>query len=133
MNRRQLLIGGGSVVALGAGVTLLGAAQMGSASDYTAATEAMRLPLAAHPDAHEYFRFATLAPNGHNTRPWQFTVAPRRITIAPDRSRRTRSLRARLRHDRSPHGRPRSASAPVDRSRYLIAYSHSIVPGGFDV
>ena len=89
MNRRQLLIGGGGVVALGAGVTLLSAAQMGSASDYTAATDAMRAPLAAHPDAREYIRFATLAPNGHNTQPWQFTVAPGRITIAPDRSRRT--------------------------------------------
>ena len=42
MNRRQLLIGGGGVVALGAGVTLLSASQMGSASDYTAATDAMR-------------------------------------------------------------------------------------------
>ena len=112
MNRRQLLISGGGFVALGAGATLLSAAQMGSASDYTAPTDAMRLPLAAHPDAREYIRFATFAPNGHNAQPWQFTVAPGRVTIAPDRSRRPRSLRARLRHDRAPHGRPRSASAP---------------------
>ena len=89
MNRRQLLIGGGSLVALGAGATLVSAARMGSASDYIDATEAIRAPLADHPDARDLIRFATLAPNGHNTQPWHFGVAPDRITITPDIARRT--------------------------------------------
>ena len=89
MNRRQILIGGGSVVALGAGATWLGAAQMGSASDYADATKAMRAMLADQPSAPEFIRYATLAPNGHNTQPWRFAVAPGRIAIRPDFTRRT--------------------------------------------
>jgi len=90
MNRREILIGGGTgVVALGAGATLLAARQMGSASDYDQASRAARRALAAHPDARDLVRFATLAPNGHNTQPWRFTVEPGTITIRPDFTRRT--------------------------------------------
>ncbi|WP_335339338.1 Acg family FMN-binding oxidoreductase [Bosea sp. PAMC 26642] len=62
---------------------------MGSASDYTAATQAARAALSSRPDAHELIRYATLAPNSHNTQPWRFTVAPDLITISPDLARRT--------------------------------------------
>jgi Nitroreductase family len=89
MNRRQVLIGGGSLAALGAGAAYLGAVQMGSSSEYDDAARAMRAPLAAQPDAHDLIRYATLAPNGHNTQPWRFTLAPRQITIRPELSRRT--------------------------------------------
>ena len=37
----------------------------------------------------ELVRCATLAANGHNTQPWKFELAPGRISIRPDFSRRT--------------------------------------------
>lgn len=89
MDRRQLLIGGASGVALGAGAAWFGAAQMGSGGEYRAATAAMRAALAAQPDARDLIRYATLAPNGHNTQPWRFHVSDGKIEIFPDRSRRT--------------------------------------------
>jgi nitroreductase len=84
-----LLIGGGSLAAVGAGAAWLGGRQMGSTADYRAATRAMRATLAAQPDVPDLVRYATLAPNGHNTQPWQFTIAPGRITLEPDFTRRT--------------------------------------------
>ena len=89
MNRRQILIGGGSIAALGVGTTYVGFRQMGPSSEYDAAARAMRLQLSAQPEARDLIRYATLAPNGHNTQPWQFTLAPRQIVIRPDFSRRT--------------------------------------------
>lgn len=89
MNRRQILIGVGSLAALGAGAVHVGARQMGSSSDYNDAARAMRSLLSAQPKARDLIRYATLAPNGHNTQPWRFALAPRQITIQPDFSRRT--------------------------------------------
>lgn len=89
MNRRNLLIGSGGAVALTAGATWFGAARMGSASEYADATKAMRSALSAEPAAREFIRYATLAANGHNTQPWRFAIAPGRITIRPDFTRRT--------------------------------------------
>ena len=60
MNRRHILIGGGSLAALGAGATWLGLARLGSSSDYADATKAMRAAISAHPEAHEFIRYATL-------------------------------------------------------------------------
>lgn len=89
MNRRRLLIGGGSVAALGIGAVFAGAKQMGSAADYTDAVRAMRSALSQHPQARDLIRYATLAPSGHNTQPWRFSVGAGRITIRPDAARRT--------------------------------------------
>ena len=90
MNRREILIGGGAgVVALGAGAGVIVVRQMGSSSSYDEGTKAAHRLLAAHPDAHELVRYATLAPSGHNTQPWRFGVEPGTITIRPDFSRRT--------------------------------------------
>ncbi len=89
MNRRNLIVGGTALAAAGAGVTWLNASQMGSASDYAAAVAAMRAELSAQPDNEDLIRFATLAPNGHNTQPWRFAAAPGAITIRPDLARRT--------------------------------------------
>lgn len=36
----------------------------------------------------ELIRYATLAPNSHNTQPWQFRIEPNRIVVLPDYSRR---------------------------------------------
>lgn len=89
MNRRHLLIGAGGLAAIGAGAAYLGARRMGSPSAYRDSVAAMRAPLGARPDARDLVRYATLAPNGHNTQPWRFELAPGRIVIRPDFTRRT--------------------------------------------
>lgn len=89
MNRRHFLIGGTTAAAIGAGAAWVTAAQMGSATEYREATAAMRTTLAIRNDARDLIRYATLAPNGHNTQPWRFRVAEGRITITPDLARRT--------------------------------------------
>jgi len=61
---------------------------MGS-SDYGEAAKAMRAVLSARPEAQDLVRYATLAPNAHNTQPWRFAVEPGRLTIHPDFTRRT--------------------------------------------
>lgn len=89
MDRRHLLIGGATVVVLGAGATWLGTAQMGSGADYGDATAAMRSPLTTRSDARDLIRHAMLAPNGHNAQPWRFRLGDQRIEILPDLTRRT--------------------------------------------
>ena len=56
---------------------------------YRAEAASLRRPLATEPDLAELVRFATLAPNSHNTQPWQFRLQEARVTILPDPSRRT--------------------------------------------
>lgn len=89
MNRRQILIGGGAALTAGAAATLLVLRDMGSMSDYDAATAASRAALTANPGLRDLVRYATLAPNGHNTQPWRFRIGQDRIDILPDFSRRT--------------------------------------------
>lgn len=89
MHRRQLLIAGGSLAALGVGATWAFARTMGSTSDSADAAAAMRVPLPRDADVRDLIRYATLAPNGHNTQPWRFAAAPGQIIIRPDFSRRT--------------------------------------------
>jgi nitroreductase len=89
VNRRQVLIGAGTVGALGVGAAYLIASGMGSSLDYATGIAPLRAQLADRPSARELVRYATLAPNGHNTQPWLFRFAERRIDILPDLSRRT--------------------------------------------
>ena len=89
MNRRHLLIGGGSLAVVAAGATALGIRQTGSSSFYDDTEQAMRATLPAHPADRDLIRFATLAPNSHNTQAWKFSTAPGLITIHPDFARRT--------------------------------------------
>lgn len=89
MTRRQILIGGGSLAALGAGAAGVAMARSRDASDYAEATRSIRAPLSAQPGARELVRYATLAPNGHNTQPWRFAIEPGLITMRPDFARRT--------------------------------------------
>lgn len=89
MNRRQMLIGAGTTAAFGGGAAYLTIAAMGSPSDYAAEIAAARSPLADTPSARELVRYATLAPNGHNTQPWLFRTGDKSIEILPDSSRRT--------------------------------------------
>lgn len=56
---------------------------------YDEAVRALRAPLPATPDLRDLVRFATLAPNSHNTQPWKFRLGAETIDILPDFSRRT--------------------------------------------
>ena len=89
MNRRQVLIGGGTLAALGATAAFSDVRKMGSSSEYGDATRTLRSPLSAQPESREFIRYATLAPNSHNTQAWRFALSPNHIAIRPDFSRRT--------------------------------------------
>jgi nitroreductase len=85
--RRHILVGG--ALALAGGASYAGLRRMGSMKDYERSVAAMRASLSAHPEVGDLIRFATLAPNGHNTQPWTFHVAGNQIEISPDFARRT--------------------------------------------
>lgn len=87
--RRQLLIGGGTLVLAGASTAYMGFRQTGSMEDYNASVTATRATLSLRPEMRDLIRYATLAPNGHNTQPWRFRIDKSRIEILPDFSRRT--------------------------------------------
>ena len=89
MNRRQILIGAGATAALGGGAAWLVSSAMGSSSDYAAGSAPLRAPLAVPAQFRDLVRYATLAPNGHNTQPWRFRLNEQRIEILPDLTRRT--------------------------------------------
>lgn len=89
MNRRNVLIGAGALALTGAALTYSEIQRMGSIQDYAAAVALTRRTLSARPEIHDLIRYATLAPNGHNTQPWRFRVQEDRITILPDWARRT--------------------------------------------
>ncbi|GLH75374.1 Tat pathway signal protein [Bradyrhizobium sp. SSBR45G] len=55
--------------------------------DYEAYSARLRAPLSQ--DILDVIRYATLAPNSHNTQPWRFGVTGDVIEIRPDLSRRT--------------------------------------------
>ena len=88
-DRRQILIGGGTVALAGVGATYFGLRQMGSMEEYGASVTAARAALSQRPEMGDLIRYATLAPNGHNTQPWRFRIGEGRIEILPDFSRRT--------------------------------------------
>ncbi|MEL6279812.1 MAG: Tat pathway signal protein [Pseudomonadota bacterium] len=58
-------------------------------SAYDERAAQLRAELAADPSLTELVRYATLAPNSHNTQPWRFQLSTNEITILPDFSRRT--------------------------------------------
>lgn len=88
MQGRHILIGGGAL-AIGAGATAFGVRQTGSSSHYDSAEKAIRAMLPTKPGDRDLIRFATLAPNSHNTQAWRFAAASGQITIDPDFTRRT--------------------------------------------
>jgi len=87
--RRTLLLSGGALALAGGGSAYDVLHDMGSMDAYNAAAAASRAALSEHPATAELIRFATLAPNGHNTQPWRFRVREDRILILPDFTRRT--------------------------------------------
>ncbi|AJP72349.1 Tat pathway signal protein [Sphingomonas hengshuiensis] len=89
MNRRQMLVGAGATVAVAGATAYATLSAMGSPSDYAEGIASLRAPLAHTPSGLDLVRYATLAPNGHNTQPWRFRLGAKRIEILPDFSRRT--------------------------------------------
>lgn len=89
MNKREVLFGTGALALIGVGASCFEARRMGSMADYNASAAATRRALAANPQMRDLVRFATLAPNGHNTQPWRFQIREREIAILPDFARRT--------------------------------------------
>lgn len=62
---------------------------MGTMSAFEAAVAKTRAVLPVAPETRDLIRYATLAPNGHNTQPWLFRPGANDIAILPDASRRT--------------------------------------------
>lgn len=89
MNRRHMLIGTGSLLALGGAAAWVARRRSDAAAAYSEAMRALRADLPAQPQVQDLIRHATLAASGHNTQPWIFSVAPGRITLQPDFTRRT--------------------------------------------
>lgn len=89
MNRRQVFIGAGALAIAGAALTYSEVQRMGSMEDYAAAVAQTRRVLATKPEMRDLIRYATLAPNGHNTQPWRFQASETEIRILPDLARRT--------------------------------------------
>lgn len=89
MNRRSMLIGGGSALLL-AGAGVFGwRSSVGSMADYDGYAGRLRAQLPKNPEIANLIRCATLAANSHNTQPWRFRVGERTIDILPDFSRGT--------------------------------------------
>jgi nitroreductase len=89
MKRRKFLMGAGALALGGASVSYAEIRRMGSTQDYDAAVTATRSVLGERPEIRDLVRYATLAPNGHNTQPWRFLVGEQQIEIRPDFARRT--------------------------------------------
>jgi hypothetical protein len=89
VDRRQFLIGGGTLALAGAAAAYGGLHQMGSKDAYDDAVAASRAALAQRPALRDLIRYATLAPSGHNTQPWRFRSRVGHIDILADFSRRT--------------------------------------------
>ena len=68
MDRRKVIMGGIAAASIG-GVAYLTVSGMGSAHEYTSDLARSRTPLANQANARDLIRYATLAPNGHNTQP----------------------------------------------------------------
>lgn len=55
---------------------------------YSSEAERLRVPLPQQPGLPDLVRYATLAPNSHNTQPWSFAPTPLGIAVLPDFTRR---------------------------------------------
>ena len=83
------MIGGEAATLVLGGAAWLGWRQMGSVADYEAAVAPSRAVLPVAPETRDLIRYATLAPNGHNTQAWLFRPGTDHIAILPDMARRT--------------------------------------------
>ena len=83
-NRRDFL-----AISATAAAFPLSACAVGDMENYETDAAQIRAPLPINPDFAALVRFATLAPNGHNTQPWRFAELPNGARIVPDFARRT--------------------------------------------
>ena len=88
VSRRVLLAAGGATALTGAAAIGFGVQRGDAMAAYAAAVAVMRAALVERPDVVDLLRYATLAPNSHNTQPWRFRVGADKIEIAPDDSRK---------------------------------------------
>ena len=87
--RRDLLLGAGAAAVAAGSAAWANKNGMGSMAGYKAAVaEPRRIPPTA-PETRDLIRYATLAPNGHNTQPWLFRPGKNGVAILPDFGRRT--------------------------------------------
>ena len=85
IDRRHFLAGSISV----AGTTAMPLISLASdGMSYEQAVASTWAPLRTEGGLLELVRYATLAANSHNTQPWTFSIAERRMRIAPDFARR---------------------------------------------
>jgi hypothetical protein len=90
MDRRNLPLGGGAVVAAGVAGAAAWRWSVGSMSGYADYQQRLRAVPGPQPDIAELIRYATLAANSHNTQPWKFRIAANNaIDILPDPTRAT--------------------------------------------
>ncbi|WP_435417911.1 Tat pathway signal protein [Parerythrobacter aurantius] len=82
-SRREFLAAGGAASSL----ALVGGCSGRGMSEYDAAVSALRAPLPVEPQLMDLVRYATLAPNSHNTQPWKFRLGSDAVDILPDLSR----------------------------------------------
>ncbi|MCC8404613.1 nitroreductase family protein [Paraburkholderia sp. MMS20-SJTN17] len=89
MNRRSFVVGasGGALMMASGAIAWMSA--VGSMVDYEAYANGLRAGLTMPADIRGLLRYATLAANSHNTRPWRFRVGEGIIDVLPDFSRRT--------------------------------------------
>ncbi|SIN60678.1 Nitroreductase family protein [Parasphingorhabdus marina DSM 22363] len=66
---------------------LLGGCGDSGMTRYEEAVAALREELPAEPALRDFVRYATLAPNSHNTQPWEFRLGADRVEILPDLAR----------------------------------------------
>ena len=84
LTRRKFLASTGA----GATVALVGGCGDRGMIDYDEAVAKLRTDLPAEPGLQDFVRYATLAPNSHNTQPWKFRLDSNAIEIGPDLTRR---------------------------------------------
>lgn len=89
MNRRGFTAGTIGLLALGGASAWGWRASIGSMREYTRYAAVLRADLAPDPSLRELIRYATLAPNSHNTQPWRFTIGGGMVGIHADLSRAT--------------------------------------------
>ena len=89
MDRRGFMAGTIGLLALGGASSWGWRASTGSMDEYARYAAALRADLPPAPPLRELVRFATLAPNSHNTQPWHFVIGDSAIAIHPDLARAT--------------------------------------------
>lgn len=68
-------------------IALLGGCSGSGMARYDEAAAALRAELPMEPALKDFARYATLAPNSHNTQPWKFLLADNMVEILPDLTR----------------------------------------------